>query len=123
MSYSGTNPGKYRHRIHIQERIDVPDSETGAVEWTWSTVYLDSDTPLDSVPAEVLTGPGRELHAAGTKLAETTARISFRWFPGLLATMRILWDGKVYDIISIETDATARREYRLRVKDGLSDGS
>lgn len=123
MSYSGTNPGKYRHRIHIQERIETPDSETGAIGYVWSTVYLDSDTPLDSVPAEVLTGPGRELHAAGTKLAETTARISFRWFPGLLATMRILWDGKVYDIISIETDATARREYRLNCKDGLSDGS
>jgi SPP1 family predicted phage head-tail adaptor len=89
---------------------------------TWATVWLDSNTELDSVPAEVLTGPGREFIQSSAKQAETTARINFRWFPGLLPTMRILWDGKVYDITSIETDATARREYRLRCKDGLSDG-
>ena len=126
MSYNGTNPGKYRHRIHIQEPVDALDGdseEDGSITRTWSTVYLDSDTPLHAVPAEVLTGPGRELQAAATKLAETTARINFRWFPGLDETMRILWDGKVYDILSIETDSTARREYRLRCKDGLSDGS
>ena len=119
----GVNPGKYRHRVHIQEKVETQDSETGAISHTWETVYLDSDTPLDSVPAEVLTGPGRELAAADTKLAETTARIQMRWFAGLDAAMRILWDGRVYDILSIETDETARREYRLRVKDGLTDGT
>lgn len=118
------NSGKYRHRIHIQEPVDTQDADTGAVERTWETVYIDSNTPLDAVPAQVLTGPGREIHAAGTKLAETTARISFRWFgPNLRHDMRILWDGRVYDIVSIEMDVTARREYRLRVKDGLTDGS
>lgn len=123
MSFAGVNPGKYRHRVEIQEATDDQDEETGTITRTWSTVYLDTDLPLDAVPAEVLTGPGRELHAAGTKLAETTARINLRWFPGLREDMRILWDGKVYDILSIETDSTARREYRLRCKDGLSDGS
>lgn len=115
--------GKYRHRIHIQEPIDSQNQTTGAITRTWNTFSLDSDTPLDSVRAEVLTGPGRELHAAGTKLAETAARINFRWFPGLREDMRILWDDKVYDILSIDRDATGRREYRLRCKDGLSDGS
>jgi head-tail adaptor len=119
----GVNPGRYRHRIHIQEPIDTQDPVDGSIARTWETVYWDSDTPLDDVPCEVLTGPGRELHSADTKLAETTARINVRWFEGLLPTMRILWDGKVYDILSIETDVTARREYRLHCKDGLTDGS
>lgn len=114
---------RYRHRIEIQEKVETQDSETGDVGHTWETFYLDSDTPCDEVPAEVLTGPGREFNAADAKQAETTARVAFRWFPGLLPTMRILWDGKVYDIVSIETDLTARREYRLRCKDGVTDGT
>lgn len=114
---------RYRHRITFKEKVEVQDSETGALSYDWEPVYLDSDTPLSDVPAEVLTGPGREFNAADAKQAETTARINLRWFPGLLPTWRIEWDGKVYDILSIETDATARRDYRLRCKEGLTDGS
>ena len=114
---------RYRHRIHIQEPVDSQNPTTGTITRTWPTFLLDSGQPMDCVPAEVLTGPGREMHAAGTKLAETTARIKSRWFPGLRQDMRILWQGRVFDIVSIETDVTDRREYRLRVKDGLSDGT
>lgn len=123
--------GKYRHRIEIQHKVETQDENTGVIDHTWQTVTVGS-VLLNAVPAEVLTGPGREVHAAGTKLAETSARINLRWFPGLTEKMRILWDGefdsddeytgKIYDIISIETDATARREYRLRCKDGLTLG-
>lgn len=114
---------RYRHHVEFQEQVEEQDSETGAITRTWATVYLDSDTPLDSVPAEVLTGPGREFNAADAKQAETSARINLRWFPGLLPSWRLVWDGKNYDILSIETDATARREYRLRCKEGVTDGS
>lgn len=115
---------RYRHRVHIQEKVaGAQDPLTGAVPYSWATVYLDSDTPLDEYPAEVLTGKGKEFYAADAKQAETVARIQMPWFPGLDPTMRILWDGKVYNITSIETDATARRQYRVNCEDGLTDGS
>ena len=114
---------RLRHRVAIQEKQQTRDDITGAVDYSWQTVRLASGQLLGAVPAEVLTGPGREVHAADTKLAETAARINLRWFPGLRHDMRILWDGRVFDILSIETDATARREYRLRCKDGLTDGT
>lgn len=117
------NSGRLRHRITFQQKVSDQDSETGLITYTWENVWLDSETELENVPAEVLTGPGRELIAAGSKYAETSARINLRWFEGLKSTWRILWDGRVFDIISIETDATARREYRLNVKDGLTDGA
>lgn len=107
---------RLRHRVTIQRPVDTQDAQTGQITRTWATVQA-------GLPAEVLTGPGREMHSAGTKLAETAARINTRWFPGLSHEMRLLWDGKVFDIISIETDLTGRREYRLRCKDGLTDGS
>lgn len=113
---------RYRHRIELQSKAETQDPDTGAISHEWDTVFLDSDTPLDSVPAEVLTGPGREFNAADAKQAETTARIQCRWFPGLSPAWRVLWDGRVYDILSIETDATGRMEYRIRCREGVSDG-
>ena len=124
---------RYIHRVTIQRQVDEQDSD-GYITKAWETVILDDETELYGYPAEVLTGPGREQHAAGTKLAETTARMNLRWFPGLSPEWRILWphdgdfdsdgvfSGKVYDILSIETDRTDRREYRLRCKHGMTDG-
>ena len=114
---------RYRHRVSIQERVEIQDPATLDVTWTWATFAIDSDTPLSAVPAEVLTGPGREFNAADAKQAEIDARINLPWFPGLTQDMRLLWDGETFDIVSIETDASARREYRLRCKAGVNSGA
>lgn len=113
---------RYRHRVGVQARTESQDANTGAVTYEWGTVYLSSTVALDSVPAEVLTGPGREALAADVKTAETAARINMRWFPGLRADMRLIWDGRYFGIVSIETDATGRMEYRLRCSEGMTDG-
>ncbi|MBC7201934.1 MAG: phage head closure protein [Pusillimonas sp.] len=113
---------RLRHRVHIQEQVETQDPNTGAITKAWETVYLDSDTPLDSVPAEVLSGPGREFNNSGQIQAEVAARINLRWFPGLTQDMRIIWDGKTFDIGSIETDRTGRKEYRLRCTAGVNQG-
>jgi len=125
------NPGKYRHRITFQEQVETRDSE-GALSLDWQNVWLDSETELADVPAEVLLGAGREFNASGKVQAETAARINLRWFPGLQESWRILWDGEfdsdnkysgsIFNIGAIETDATARREYRLRCTAGVNDG-
>lgn len=113
---------RLRHRVHFQvKQVVDQDAETGAETYDWVTA-LSNGVPLLSVPAEVLTGAGRELMAAGAKQAETTARINLRWFPGLLPTWRVLWDGRIYNITGISTDITARREWRLTCEDGLTDG-
>lgn len=108
---------RLRHRITIQKPDRIQDPNTGAMINGWATVE-----GMTAVPAEVLTGPGREFRASGAVQAETAARINLRWFPGLLESWRILWDGKTFDIGSIETDATGRREYRLVCKAGVSNG-
>lgn len=124
--------GRLRHRIHLQWPVKGQDETSGDSTLTWATATLEDGTELDNVPAEVLTGPGREQKAAGATHAETAARINLRWFSGLSPEWRILWDGyfdsngdydgKIYNITSIETDATARREYWLTCSEGLSDG-
>lgn len=109
------------HRIAIQEATETQDTTTGAVSVSWGNATL-GGVEMSAVPAEVLTGPGREFRESGAEQAETTARINTRWFPGLTSKMRIVWDGKTYNIKSIETDATGRREYRLRCTEGVNAG-
>jgi len=109
---------RLRQRITMQSQEQTQDSETGEVTIEWVDEY-------ENVPAEVLTGAGREFRDAGTTQSETTARITIRWFDVDRVAMyawRILWDGRIYNIQSVETDVTARREWRIRCIDGLTDG-
>jgi len=114
---------RLRHIVKIEEPVETQDPVTGVVDVTWQTVMLDSNTPLDEVPAEVLTGPGREFYQSGAEQSSTKARINIRWFAGLDQKMRIVWDGKTYNIKSFETDVTGRREYRITCGDeGVNQG-
>lgn len=113
---------RLRHRVAIQELVETQDTNTGAMTRAWENVWLDTETELDAVPAEVLTGPGREFMQSGATQGEIAARINMRWFPGLTQKHRIVWDTNIYNILSIETDTTGRMEYRLKCVAGVSDG-
>lgn len=106
---------RLRHRVAVQQIMESQNSQTGAISEVWVTRVLDDNTVLNAVPAEVLTGAGREFVQGGAVQSEFNARMNLRWFPDLTMKMRIVWDNKVYQITSIETDVTARREYRLKV--------
>ena len=105
-----------RHVVDVLRQVPVTLPSGEVTGYTWSTLFA-------NLPAEVLTGPGREFNAADAKQTETSARINLDWFPGLLSDMKIVWEGKSFDILSIETDVTARLEYRLRCKEGTNDGA
>ena len=106
---------RLRHRVTVQELVEVQNTTTGAITREWEDFLAD-------VPAEVLTGAGKEFVSSGATQGEITARINMRWFPGLTQKMRILWDTKEYNILSIETDMTGRQEYRLKCSSGVTDG-
>lgn len=113
---------RLRHRVAVQEQVESQNSTTGAISISWQNVTLVDSTILSAVPAEVLTGSGKEMIEGGVRQGEIAARINMRWFPGLTQAMRIIWDGQIFNIKSIETDVTARREYRLRCTAGINDG-
>jgi len=111
------------HAVTFQEQVVERDSD-GRQQVSWQDVWIDSDTPLVNVPAEVLTGPGREFMKSGQMQADVAARINVPWFPGgIKSSWRILWDGHVFNIKGIpDTDATGRREYRIKCTAGVNDG-
>jgi len=112
---------RLRHRVAVQEQVETQNATTGAVTVVWQNVVINT-IELNSVPAEVLTGQGRETFLSDSRQNESAARINMRWFEGLTQKMRIVWEGKEFNIQSIETDVTARREYRLKCVTGMNDG-
>lgn len=113
---------RLRHRVCVQELTEVQDTNTGAITYTWEPAISDDGTVLNGVPAEVLTGAGKEFVQSEAIQGQIAARINMRWFPGLTQKHRIVWDTNIFNITSIETDITARQEYRLRCSAGVSDG-
>ncbi|MEO6659444.1 MAG: phage head closure protein [Burkholderiaceae bacterium] len=104
----------FRHRITLQSPGEVrgPDGES---ESGWSDFAAD-------VPASVVPLSGREFMSAGETQGETQARMAIRWMPGVLDTMRVLFDGKVYAINAVLPDPTARRHITLMTSGGVSNG-
>lgn len=53
---------------------------------------------------------GREFFAAAAVQAEDTTKFTMRWRGDLDSTMRIVFDGKLYNITSIQNIRSANRE-------------
>ena len=109
---------RLRHRISIQKPVRAQDPASGGTAITWEDVYI-------KVPAEVLTGAGKENVSSGATQNETSARINMRWLPIDrldILTYRGVWDGTIFQITGAETDVTDRREWRLTCSSGVTDG-
>lgn len=106
--------GKYRHRITLQESAVIRDP-LGGEEKDWVDWQKD-------LPAEVVPLSGREFTAASAEHGEVTARMEIPYLPGVLNTMRAVFDGQVYAIRAVLPDPTARSHITLMVDSGVSDG-
>lgn len=114
---------RLRHAVTFQKPVTTRDAD-GVATVDWQPAALPDGTTLADVPAEVLTGPGREALQSGQPVADVAARITCCWFPGGIdPAWRIQFDGMVYGIQGIpDTDATGRREYRITCTAGANDG-
>ena len=112
--------GKYRHRIRLQVQTETT-GPLGPQPATWTDWEPEPGQGAD-IPAEVVPLSGRDFIAAGEKQSEVSARIEIRWLPGVLDTMRVLFDGQVYAIAAVLPDPTARRHLTLMVSAGVTDG-
>jgi len=81
--------GKLRHRITIQQATETL-SATGAVSLTWAT--------LATVWAERMDLSGREFFQASQVNAEKTVKFRIRYRADLTAKMRVVHEGKTYDL-------------------------
>jgi SPP1 family predicted phage head-tail adaptor len=96
--------GKRKHQIVIQQATTTNDSETNEPIQTWAT--------WRTVQAGVEIRRGREFFENGQRFSETIGKFLCYHYDvdGITSTMRISFDGNLYDIKSIVTDYLRRRD-------------
>lgn len=85
------NNGNLRNRITIQQFVSVEDELGQEVDGEWHD--------YKKIWADVKTMQGREYLAAAANQAENTSRFIIRYTPGITNEMRLIYDGRVYDIV------------------------
>lgn len=106
---------KLRHRVRIEMLVTVGRDEVGGVITDWA-VYA------DRVPAEVVPLSGREFIASGAAQAELSARMTIRYDAGVLPNMRVVHEGRMYDLKAVLPDPTNRRHLTLMCATGVNHG-
>lgn len=85
--------GELRHRITLQKKVDVIDSD-GFTTQQWQDVA--------TVWAAVENLHGREYWEAAAIQAENTVKFTIRYRQDVDQTMRIVFKKKVYNILSVD---------------------
>ena len=107
------NFSKLRHRVIFLKPTDTTTNSMNEAipKYEPFKPYAKSQKEITdfSVAGLVVPMSGREYEESQKIRAETTYKISTRYFPGITADMRILHDGREFEIISI-LDLNGRRE-------------
>lgn len=82
--------GKFKHRISFQKLGTTQDELGQEIEGEWENVA--------SAWAMIKTLQGREYFAAATAQSERTSRFVIPYQRGIDSTMRIVYDGRIFDI-------------------------
>jgi len=108
--------GRLRHRVDIQKRDQVQDEDSGAMVTTWVTEWA-------NVPAAIEPLSVREFIQSQANQSEISARITIRYREGLVATMRIVHKGRIYNPKGFLQDPDSGLEYvTIPCSEGVNDG-
>ena len=105
--------GRLRHRVQIQKKGEY-DGGWGSPlpEWSdWAQVWA-SVEPLR----------GQEFIAAQAAQSSTTVRVRMRYLPGITTEMRLVFEGRFYNIQAVIETESRRREIQLMCEVGVGDG-
>jgi SPP1 family predicted phage head-tail adaptor len=105
--------GRLRHRIKLQTYTAFRDS-FGAEEPEW--------TDVATVWASVTPASGKEYFASAQTNAELTTKITMRYLSGITPNMRVVFDERIFEIVSVLNYEERNVELNLLCKESVSDG-
>ena len=94
------NPARFRHRIEIQEFAESVNDNGYPVEGWTTKCYLWAD---------IKTVKGSEMITSATEVNTDTYRFIIRYTRGLHAKLRVVFNGRTFDIQSILNDDELRK--------------
>lgn len=107
------SPGELNRRVTLQTRTSVQDTYGQAQDtWAdWATCWAKIE-PLS----------GNEMISAQAINAELTHKVTIRYRPGVLASMRLLYGGRIFNVGSVIEPQMARVSLELTCGEGLNKG-
>jgi len=86
------DPGRLRERVTIQQATETRNA-MGEVVQSWVT-FAERWASVDGLSS-------REFLLQGQQQSEISHRVRLRYVPGMKATMRFLWRGRVLEMTSL----------------------
>jgi SPP1 family predicted phage head-tail adaptor len=86
------DPGRLRERVTIQQAAETRNA-MGEVVQSWVT-FAERWASVDGLSS-------REFLLQGQQQSEISHRVRLRYVPGMKATMRFLWRGRVLEMTSL----------------------
>jgi head-tail adaptor len=109
---------KLRHRVTLQA-LTTTQATNGAKSEAFANW-------LTGEPASIYALSGRELLAANNEWPMCAYRITVRWRPGIVPSMRVIDEadpgGVVYNIRAVQPDESLRKWYTLVCEAGVNNG-
>ena len=109
--------GSLNQRVALQSQ-QVSKGSSGGMRKEWSDVATD-------IPAAVRHLSGNERQAtslAGGVVAEARTEFTIRWRTGVDASMRILYDGAIYNIRHVNDFMAKRESLVITCDTGINEG-
>jgi SPP1 family predicted phage head-tail adaptor len=105
--------GALRRQVALQTRIASKDTfGQASVSWTTTATTWADIEPLS----------GRELMAAQAQQAETTHKVSIRYRSGVTPAMRVVYQGRNFNVLSVLDDDMAHKSLTLLCSEGMTNG-
>jgi len=105
--------GDLRHRITFQKFVTTVNPNGFEVQ-TWEDITI--------VWAKASNLHGREFYAAAAVQAENTVEFTVRYLTGIDTSMRILFNGKQYNITAIDNIKYKNRYVEIKAQEVMDSG-
>lgn len=104
--------GLMRDRITVQQfnkAVDAHGDVRDDLGENWVTVC--------TVYAQISPISGREFYAAEQSQSEVSHKIRCRWFPGLKTEQRLVYRGRIFEIVSVIDWSNRHESYLIMAKE------
>lgn len=99
--------GRLRNKITIQTIVNEVD------DFGQPLLNGSGYTDYKTVWASVIPVSGKESFLSNTDFSKTTHKIKIRYIPNIKASMRILWQGRIFNIVNVRNIEEMNREYEI----------
>ncbi len=113
---------RLRHRLSLQQEVSAPDGAGGfsrswqEIAQPWAEIQA-----IKSGEARGNAASGGEVFAAGQVQARISHRIYLRWRDGVSPAMRLVFEGRAFNIRMVRAMQEDREMLELLVQEGVAD--